>query len=86
VGEDVQIEGNVASGNASAFQLDRMGNHPGVVNVDASSATYRCVGQAKGNCQANLKPGAQVHVRGTVASCSGNSLVITASEVKVQKP
>ncbi len=87
VGDSLQIEGEVLSGNGNAFRLDRNGNHQNdLFDVDASAAAYRCVGQAKGNCKAALEAGAQVHVQGTFAGCTADSILITASEVKVQKP
>jgi hypothetical protein len=67
--------------------MDRNGNHArDLFDVDASGASYRCVGQAGTNCKANLQGGAQVHVRGTLLGCTADAVVITASEVKVQKP
>jgi len=87
VGDRVELEGDVVSGNGSAFRLDRKGSHgDDLFDVNAGSASYRCVGQAKGNCKATLGVGAQVHVKGTLAGCTATSVRITASEVKVQKP
>jgi hypothetical protein len=87
VGSSLVIEGDVVSGNGSAFRLNRKGNHArDLFEVDASGASYRCVGQSGPNCQANLTTGAQVHVRGTLLGCIGSVVHLTASEVKVQKP
>ncbi len=88
-GESIQLEGHVASGNASSFKLSVNGNRAsGLVDVNTSGpSSYQCVGQAgKGACPPDPLVGAQVHVSGTLTSCSLSAAMVTASEVKVQKP
>jgi hypothetical protein len=90
VGQGIELEGNVAPGSTSAtsFMLDVKGNRAsGLVSVNASGASFKCVGQAgkQADCQAQVKLGAQVHVRGTLTSCDMTAAAVTATEVKVQK-
>jgi hypothetical protein len=85
-GSSIQLEGTVASGNTSQFKLDVMGNRASKpVDVDASGASWRCVGQS-GDCKTNFRSGNQVHVSGLLNTCSAEVARVTASEVKVQKP
>jgi hypothetical protein len=87
VGSSIELEGKVASGNASLFELDVQGNRArGLVDVNASGAGYRCIGQSGPNCKADLKAGNQVHVRGLLTTCTTTDALVTATEVKVQKP
>jgi hypothetical protein len=88
VGSSLNIEGDVVSGGGNAFRLDRKGKHGArdLYDVDASAASYKCVGQAKGNCKAGLEAGAQVHVTGKLLGCFADSVAFAADEVKVQKP
>ena len=90
VNEGIELEGNVAPGSTSAtsFLLDVKGNRAsGLVSVNATGATFKCVGQTgkTADCQAEVKQGAQVHVRGTLTSCDLTTAAVTATEVKVQK-
>jgi hypothetical protein len=87
VGERIELEGNVASGNGSSFQLDVNGNRAsGPVDVDASGASYKCNGKKKAtDCKASLASGDKVHVRGTLTSCTATAAKTTATEVMVQK-
>jgi hypothetical protein len=87
VAQGIELEGNVASGNSSAFKLDVNGNRSsGLVDVNASGASYKCNGQTKStDCKATLAAGAKVHVRGTLTSCSTSAASVTATEVMVQK-
>ncbi len=88
-GESIELEGQVDSGTASAFKLRVNGNRAsGLVDVSTSGASsYQCVGQAgKGTCPPEPLAGAKVHVSGTLTSCSLTAALVTASEVKVQKP
>lgn len=86
-GSGIELEGRVASGDSSQFNLTAPGRASTDVVVNASSATFRCVGSTKttsdAQCKALVKAGAQVHVRGTMMSCSAAQ--VTAIEVKVQK-
>jgi hypothetical protein len=88
VGSSLDIEGEVVSGDGDAFRLDRKGDHGAydLYDVHASGASYTCLGQAKGSCQADLQAGAQVHVKGTLLGCLPSSVSVAAVEVKVQKP
>jgi hypothetical protein len=88
VGQRIELEGHVASGNADNFQLQVNGNRAsGLVDVNASGASYKCNGNPKktGDCKASLTTGNQVHVRGTLTSCTTSAASVTATEVMVQK-
>jgi hypothetical protein len=89
LGQGLELEGNVSSGNSSAFKLSVNGRAGFPIDVNAASASYRCIGQAKtsseAECKAAVKTGAKVHVSGSLASCTASSATVTASEVKVQK-
>lgn len=90
VGQGIQLEGNVSSGNSGAFKLAVNGARAGgLVDVSASSASFRCIGGAKAptdaECKASLKAGAMVHVSGALLACSTMAAQVTATEVKVQK-
>ena len=88
VGQGIELEGNVSSGNASAFEMTAAGA-TGLVDVDSSAASFRCIGGAKtdtdAECKASVQTGAKVHVRGTLRTCSAFDALVTAAEVKVQK-
>lgn len=84
-GDGIELEGDVASGNNQSFKLS-VNRASGLVSINASGAAYRCVGQSGKDCKANLKVGAKVHVRGVLTTCSASSALVTATEVKVQKP
>ena len=87
-GDSIELEGHVASGTVSAFKLDVNGNRAsGLVDVSTSGpSSYQCVGQTKGTCPPDPLVGTQVHVSGTLTSCSLSAALVTATEVKVQKP
>lgn len=87
VGQGIELEGNVASGNGSSFKLQVNGNRSsGLVDVNASGASFKCNGQKKSSdCKATLTAGAKVHVRGTLTTCSASMASVTATEVMVQK-
>ena len=86
VNSNIELEGKVASGTTSLFELDVQGNRArGLVDVNASGASWRCIGQS-GDCKADFKIGNQVHVRGLLTTCTGTDAVVNATEVKVQKP
>ncbi len=86
-GAGIELEGNVTSGTSARFELAASGRSSVPVVVNASSATFGCIGSAKtpseAECKASFKPGAKVHVRGTLMSCT--TAEVTAIEVKVQK-
>jgi len=86
-GAGIELEGNVTSGMAARFELAVSGRSSVPVVVNASSASFRCIGSAKttsdAECKASVKFGAKVHVRGTLMSCT--TAEVTAIEVKVQK-
>lgn len=91
VGQGIELEGNVLSGNASSFTMTAAGA-TGPVTVDASAAAFRCIGGAKAETDAACKAAfdkaaadSKVHVRGTLMGCTGQSANVTAAEVKVQK-
>lgn len=87
VAQGIELEGNVASGNSSSFKMDVNGNRSsGLVDVNASGASFKCNGQTKSSdCKATLATGNKVHVRGTLTSCSTSAASVTATEVMVQK-
>jgi hypothetical protein len=88
-GEKIELEGDVASGSPTAFKMDVNGNRAGkLVDVSATAASFVCNGDKKGSpstCQASVKAGAKVHVRGTLTSCTLDVAQVVATEVKVQK-
>jgi hypothetical protein len=87
-GEKIELEGNVASGSPTAFKMDVNGNRASrLVDVSASGAQFVCNGD-KGSasaCQASVKAGAKIHVRGTLTGCTMDVAQVVATEVKVQK-
>jgi hypothetical protein len=88
VGDGIELEGNVDSGNSSKFKLRVNGNRSGdLVDVNAGGASFQCKGDktSSSECKAKVTEGAKVHVRGTLNSCSQSAAQVTASEVKVQK-
>lgn len=89
VGRSIELEGKVVSGAFAAFTMSVHGERSTTsVDVNASAASFKCDGKKDGDatCKASVKAGAQVHVRGTLMSCSGGSKPqVTATEVKVQK-
>lgn len=89
VGRRIELEGNVASGTADAFELRVNGNRAkGLVDVDGSAASFTCNGNRglpADQCKAKVTSGAKVHVRGTLDACDPSSAEVSATEVKVQK-
>jgi hypothetical protein len=92
VGDRIELEGNVASGNASSFLLDVKGNRASApVQVDASGASLECHPKSgpkaptPEQCRAKIVDGTQVHVSGTLVSCDASSALVRASKVIVQK-
>lgn len=86
-GRQIELEGIVAAGSASAFTLRVNGNRSSdTVNVAANGAQFKCNGKpSSASCQSNLKAGAQVHVKGVLTSCSATAATVTATEVMIQK-
>jgi hypothetical protein len=95
VGQAIELEGHVMELLASpspgpAFKMDVNGKRSGVgVTVDASTASFQCVGNAKsGDCKSQLKVGAMVHVSGSLKSCTTGATAeatVEATGVKIQK-
>ena len=89
VGQKIELEGNVESGSSAAFKLSVNGRAGFPIDVNAASASFKCVGGAKtssdAECKASVKSGAKVHVSGTLMTCTTSSASVTATEVKVQK-
>jgi hypothetical protein len=89
VGERIELEGNVASGNSASFDLNVNGRSGSPIKVNAASASYKCIGGAKttsdAECKASVATGAKVHVSGTLMTCTASTAEVTATEVKVQK-
>ena len=88
LGQGIELEGNVSSGDDKAFKMSAA-QATGLVDVSSASASFRCIGGAKAptdaECRASVKAGAKVHVRGTLMTCSATKADVTAIEVKVQK-
>jgi hypothetical protein len=86
-GSKIELEGNVDSGNSSAFKMRVNGNRAGgLVDVAAAGASFKCNGdKSTTDCKANLKPGVKVHVHGNLTACTTSSASVTATEVKIQK-
>ena len=89
VGQKIELEGNVESGSSAAFKLSVNGRAGFPIDVNAASASFKCVGGAKtstdAECKASVKSGAKVHVSGTLMTCTASTANVTATEVKVQK-
>jgi hypothetical protein len=90
VGDGIDLEGHVASGDHSGFEMGVNGNrvkNGATVRVSTGGASFRCNGKpTTAECRASVKPSAQVHVRGGLNVCDMSNALVTASEVKVQKP
>jgi hypothetical protein len=88
-GQGIELEGDVFSGSSAGFKITVNGRSSVPVDVNTSGASFRCIGSAKttsdAECKASVKPGAKVHVSGTLTSCSSSAALVTAAEVKVQK-
>ncbi len=94
VGQPIELEGSVSELTGTpaspAFTMDVNGNRSRVlVDVDASKASFRCVGNAKSSdCPSLLRVGAMVHVSGSLESCTAGATAeakVEATEVKIQK-
>lgn len=90
VGEGIELEGDVASGDAAGFELRVNGNrvkNGATVRVNTAGASFKCNGKPTATeCRATVKPSAKVHVRGRLGACDLANALVAASEVKVQKP
>jgi hypothetical protein len=90
VGEGIELEGHVAAGDSSGFELRVNGNrvkNGATVRVATSGASFKCNGKPTATeCRSTVKPSAQVHVRGQLNTCDLSNALVAASEVKVQKP
>jgi len=86
-GSNIELEGNVDSGDSAQFKMRVNGNRAsGLVDVTAGGASYKCNGdKGSADCKANLKAGAKVHVRGNLTSCSTTAASVTATQVMIQK-
>jgi hypothetical protein len=86
VGEGLQLEGDVQSGNAETFELLVSGRASDPVTVMAAGAAFVCNGRTGDDgCPPPDLVGAKVHVSGTLTSCSADKAEVEAREVKVQK-
>lgn len=90
-GRGIELEGTVDSGTWELFKMKVNGERASaLVDVTASSASYRCIGGAKTDtteqCKALVAAGhPKVHVRGTLMTCDAGVATVTATEVKIQK-
>lgn len=87
-GQAIELEGNVAptpTPTSSAFSMQVNGQRASdLVAVNASTAIFTCVGNAKSSdCKAQLKGGSKVHVSGRLTKCSPPA--VDATQVKIQK-
>jgi hypothetical protein len=89
LGQGIELEGSVSSGASAAFKMSVNGRADFPIDVNASAASFTCIGGAKttsvADCKASIKEGAKVHVSGTLMTCTMSSASVTASAVKVQK-
>src|SRR4029453_13401283 len=69
-GRKSEREGNVASGDSASFDLSVNGRSASPIKVNASAASFKCIGGAKttsdAECKASVKTGAKVPLRGTL--------------------
>jgi hypothetical protein len=85
VGDRIELEGKVTSGGSTSFRMTTNGNRArGPVDVVANGASFRCNGNKSAECQNSVSIGDQVHVRGTLMTCTATSAQISATEVKLQ--
>jgi hypothetical protein len=86
-GAGINLEGRVAGGGLPSFMMTVNGNRAsGPVNVLADAGDVRCNGPSvpEAQCLARLVPGARIHVRGMLTSCTTADASVTADEVKIQ--
>jgi hypothetical protein len=91
-GRGIELEGTIASGDASSFKLSVSGGRSSnPVDVLAGGASLECTPPSGPNaptpaqCRASVKAGAKVHVSGTLNSCSATGAQVSAGRVLVQK-
>ena len=76
-------------GTSVAFKMAVNGRASTPVDVNASSASFRCIGGAKAptdaECRASIKTLPKVHVSGRLDSCTPSAAMVIAAEVKIQK-
>ena len=88
-GGQLQLEGDIESGNRNFFELRVSGRASRPVKVDAAGATFVCNGRTGDNgCPPKEEElmGAKVHVRGMLTSCAADNVAtVQANEVKIQK-
>ncbi len=82
-GRGIEIEGLVSGGSSASFQMTLGDRSTAPVQVNAGTASFSCNGKETNDCRGTVGPGARVHVRGRLDTCSPP--VVTAYEVKVQK-
>jgi len=89
VGQGIELEGDVTGGTSAAFKMAVNGRANTPIDVNASSASFRCIGGAKAptdaECRASIKNLPKVHVSGRLDSCTPSAAMVIASEVKIQK-
>jgi hypothetical protein len=89
VGQGIELEGDVTGGTSTAFKMAVNGRADTPIDVNASSAIFRCIGGAKAptdaECRASIKTLPKVHVSGRLDSCTPSAAMVIASEVKIQK-
>jgi hypothetical protein len=90
VGEGIELEGNVASGDAAGFELRVNGNrvkNGATVRVTTAGASFKCNGKPTATeCRSTVQSPAKVHVKGNLNACDLQSALVAASQVMVQKP
>lgn len=86
-GSNIELEGNVVSGDSSQFKMRVNGNRASdLVDVAASGASYKCNGdKSTADCKSNLKANVKVHVRGNLTACTTSMASVTATQVMIQK-
>ncbi len=91
-GRGIELQGTIMEGSASSFRLAAEGGRASnPVDVLAAGARLECTPQSGPNaptpaqCSASIKPGARVHVSGTLSSCSATSAQVSADRVSVRK-
>lgn len=89
VGQQIQLEGNVKSGDATGFEIKVNGNRVksgAKVQVTTGGASFKCNGKpTTTECKSTVKEGAKVHVSGMLNTCDLANASVAATEVKVQK-
>jgi hypothetical protein len=91
VGQGIELEGTIRSGNAAFLLSVEGGRASGFIDVLASGASLECAPKSGPNaptpaqCSASVAAGAKVHVGGTLTSCTAARAEVAASKVQVQK-